>query len=81
MVPIRVDGCAARVVELAKACGLEMVPAGRTFPYGRDPRDRNVRLAPSAPPVDEIRLSGEVLVNCVVLAASERLLRDRGINL
>lgn len=75
------DGCAVRVVELAKACGLEMVPAGRTFPYGRDPRDRNVRLAPSAPPVDEIRLSGEVLANCVVLAAAERLLRDRGINL
>lgn len=75
------DGCAARVVELAKDCGLDMVPAGRTFPYGRDPRDRNLRLAPSFPPVEEIRQSGEVLVSCIVLAASERLLRDRGINL
>ena len=43
------DACAQRVVALAKAAGIEMVPAGRTLPYGRDPRDRNIRIAPSVP--------------------------------
>jgi DNA-binding transcriptional MocR family regulator len=75
------DGCATRVIELARQCGLEMVAAGRTFPYGRDPNDRNIRLAPSFPPVDEICLSGEVIATCTVLAASEKLLRDRGVNI
>jgi DNA-binding transcriptional MocR family regulator len=75
------DGCATRVIELARQCGLEMVAAGRTFPYGRDPNDRNIRLAPSFPPVEEIRLSGEVIAACTVLAASEKLLRDRGVNI
>jgi aspartate/methionine/tyrosine aminotransferase len=75
------DGCATRVVELAAQCGLAMVPAGRTFPHGRDPRDSNIRLAPSFPPVEEVRLACEVIVACTVLAASEKLLRDRGVNL
>ena len=40
------DGCAARVVALAKAAGIAMVPAGQTFPYRKDPRDSNLRIAP-----------------------------------
>jgi DNA-binding transcriptional MocR family regulator len=74
------DGCAKRVVALAKAAGIEMVPAGRTFPYGRDPHDRNIRIAPSFPPADEVRAAAEAIATCVLLAASERLLADRGIN-
>ncbi len=74
------DGCAQRVVALAKAAGIEMVPAGRTFPYGRDGRDRNIRIAPSFPPADEVRAAVEALATCVLLATSERLLADRGIN-
>jgi DNA-binding transcriptional MocR family regulator len=74
------DGCALRVVALAKAAGIEMVPAGRTFPYGRDPRDRNIRIAPSFPPADEVRAAAGALTACVLLATTERLLADRGID-
>jgi DNA-binding transcriptional MocR family regulator len=74
------DGCADRVVTLAKAAGMEMVPAGRTFPYGRDPHDRNIRIAPSFPPVDEIRAAVDALATCILVASSERLLADRGVN-
>jgi DNA-binding transcriptional MocR family regulator len=74
------DGCAKRVVALAKAAGIEMVPAGRTFPYGRDPRDRNIRIAPSFPQAEEVRAAADALATCVLLATSERLLADRGIN-
>lgn len=74
------DGCAGRVVALAKAAGIEMVPAGRTFPYGRDPRDRNIRIAPTWPPAEEVRAAVDALATCVLLATSERLLADRGVN-
>jgi DNA-binding transcriptional MocR family regulator len=74
------DGCAQRVVALAKAAGIEMVPAGRTFPYGRDPRDRNIRIAPSFPPADEVRAAVDALATCVLVATTERLLADRGVN-
>jgi DNA-binding transcriptional MocR family regulator len=74
------DGCAQRVVALAKAAGIETVPAGRTFPYGRDPRDRNIRIAPSFPSATEVRAAVDALATCVLVAASERLLADRGVN-
>jgi DNA-binding transcriptional MocR family regulator len=74
------DACAQRVVALAKAAGIEMVPAGRTFPHGRDPRDRNIRIAPSFPPADEVRAAVDALATCVLVATSERLLADRGVN-
>jgi DNA-binding transcriptional MocR family regulator len=74
------DACAQRVVALAKGAGIEMVPAGRTFPYGRDPRDRNIRIAPSFPPADEVRAAVDALATCVLVATSERLLADRGVN-
>jgi DNA-binding transcriptional MocR family regulator len=74
------DACAQRVVALAKAAGIEMVPAGRTFPYGRDPRDRNIRIAPSFPSADEVRAAVDALATCVLVATTERLLADRGVN-
>jgi DNA-binding transcriptional MocR family regulator len=70
------DACAQRVVALAKAAGIEMVPAGRTFPYGRDPRDRNIRIAPSFPSADEVRAAVDALATCVLVATTERLLAD-----
>jgi hypothetical protein len=56
------------------------VPAGRTFPLGRDPRDRNIRIAPSFPPADEVRAAVDAFATCVLVAATERLLADRGVN-
>ncbi|WP_407642715.1 aminotransferase class I/II-fold pyridoxal phosphate-dependent enzyme [Desertihabitans brevis] len=66
------DGTASRVVELAGAAGIALTPAGASYPYGRDPRDRNIRIAPSFPPEPELAAAMEGLTTCVVLAALEQ---------
>lgn len=68
------DGCAGRVVALAGGAGLTLVKAGATFPYGRDPRDRNIRIAPSFPSLDEVKTAAEGVAVCIRLAVSEALL-------
>jgi len=70
------DGTATRVVELAKGAGIAMTAAGAAFPYGQDPRDRNIRIAPSFPSPDEVAAAMEGLATCVLLAATEKLLND-----
>lgn len=67
------DGCAKRVVELAADAGIALVPAGSTFPYGRDPRDRNIRIAPTYPSLAEVASAAEGVAFCVRLAAAESL--------
>ncbi|MFN8076056.1 MAG: aminotransferase class I/II-fold pyridoxal phosphate-dependent enzyme [Kineosporiaceae bacterium] len=67
-------GTASRVVELAKAAGIALTPAGAPFPYGKDPDDRNIRLAPSFPSVAEIDTAMRGVATCVLLAAAEKLL-------
>jgi DNA-binding transcriptional MocR family regulator len=68
------DGAAAAVVARAARAGVKLTPAGATFPYGRDPRDRNIRLAPTFPSLDEIRQATELFCICVLLEGIERLL-------
>jgi DNA-binding transcriptional MocR family regulator len=68
------DGCAARVVAMAAEAGVRLTRAGATFPYGRDPRDRNIRIAPSLPALEEIREAMELVAICVQRAAVEQLL-------
>jgi DNA-binding transcriptional MocR family regulator len=65
------DGCARRVVQMAAEAGVKLTPAGSTYPYQKDPRDRNIRIAPSFPPVADIRSAMEVLAVCVELASLE----------
>ena len=65
------DGTAARVVQLAAEVGVKLTAAGAPFPHGKDPHDRNVRIAPTFPSPDDIRQATEVLAVCVKLAASE----------
>ncbi len=72
------DGCAARVVALAKEAGIALTPAGASFPHGRDPRDRNIRLAPSLPPLAEVETAMAGVATCVALASAERLTADVG---
>ena len=67
------DGTASRVVELAKAAGIALTPAGSSFPKGDDPDDRNIRLAPTFPVLEEVREAMEAVATCVLLAAAERL--------
>ena len=71
------DGCATEVVRLAGAAGVKVVPAGGTFPYGKDPRDRNIRLAPSMPSIDENRDALEVFCTCVELACADMLRAEK----
>lgn len=67
------DGCAKEVVRLADKAGVKLTGAGATYPYGRDPRDRNIRIAPSMPPLDQIRVAMEVVAICVQLASARKL--------
>jgi DNA-binding transcriptional MocR family regulator len=67
------DGCASRVVALAKDAGIALTPAGASFPHGRDPHDRNIRLAPSFPSLAEVEAAMAGVATCVALAAAERL--------
>ena len=69
-------GLAKTVVGMAADAGVKLTPAGATFPYGRDPEDKNIRIAPSVPTVDEITKATEVFVNCVKLATVNKLLAD-----
>ncbi len=66
------DGCAKTVVGLAADAGVKLTPAGATFPYRRDPRDRNIRIAPSMPSVAEIETAMELVAVCIQLASIDR---------
>ena len=68
------DGCAKEIVAKCKKAGVVMTGAGATFPYGVDPRDRNIRIAPSLPPVEELETAIDVFCTCLKLAALEKLL-------
>jgi len=58
---------------MAGDAGVKLTPAGATFPYGKDPRDRNIRLAPTMPTLDEIRNAMEVFTTCVELVCLRKL--------
>lgn len=68
------EGCAAEIVHLAKECGAKFTPAGATFPYGKDPKDSNIRISPSLPEVEEVGLATELLAICTKLAYVNKLL-------
>jgi DNA-binding transcriptional MocR family regulator len=71
-----IDGTASRVIDLAKGAGIALTAAGSTFPYKRDPHDRNIRLAPSFPSVGELETAVDGLATCVLLAAADKILAD-----
>ena len=68
------DGTADRVVELAGAAGIAMTPAGASYPYGDDPNDRNIRIAPTFPSPADLAVAIDGLATCVLLAAAEQVL-------
>jgi DNA-binding transcriptional MocR family regulator len=60
---------ASKVVQLAKDAGVALTPAGATYPFGQDPNDRNIRISPTRPPLDQVRKAMEVVAVCVALAS------------
>ncbi len=66
-------GTAKRTLELCKEAGVTMTGAGATFPYGRDPADSNIRIAPSLPPVEELEQAMTIFCTCLKMAALEKL--------
>ncbi len=69
------DGCAKAIVGKAKEAGLTMTKAGATFPYGKDPKDSNIRIAPSFPTVEELKVATEIFVLSVKLVSIDKYLR------
>jgi DNA-binding transcriptional MocR family regulator len=66
------EGCARRVIALAKDAGVVLTPAGATHPYGKDPEDRIIRIAPTFPALAEVGQAAEGVAICVLLAAAEK---------
>ena len=71
------EGCAKRTVELLKEAGVVMTAAGATYPYGADPKDSNIRIAPSYPAVEELTVAMELFCLCAELACVEKLLGEK----
>ena len=69
-------GCAKAIVSMCKDLGVVMTGAGATFPYGKDPEDSNIRIAPTFPSVEEMAIAAKVFVLCVKLVSVNKLLSD-----
>ena len=68
-------GCAKEIVAKAKKAGVELTPAGASFPYGNDPEDKNIRIAPSYPALEEITLAAKLFTLCVKLVSVKKFLQ------
>lgn len=71
------NGCAKAIVARCKKAGLVMTGAGATYPYGKDPHDSNIRIAPSYPPLSDLILAMELFALCVKMVSIEKLLADQ----
>ena len=70
-------GCASAIYKLAFDAGLTLTNVGATYPYGKDPKDSNIRIAPSFPDIDSLKLAVERFIVCVKLASVEKILSEK----
>jgi DNA-binding transcriptional MocR family regulator len=70
------EGCASQIIAKCKEAGVVMTEAGATYPYGKDPYDRTIRIAPSFPTPDEMQQAAELFTLCVKLVSVNKLLED-----
>jgi DNA-binding transcriptional MocR family regulator len=68
-------GCAQEVVNKAAAAGVKLTPAGATFPYGKDPENKIIRIAPSFPSAADVRTAMELVAICIQLVSIDKLLK------
>ena len=71
------EGCAKAIVSMCKDAGVTMTGAGAPFPYGKDPKDNIIRIAPTFPTLEELKKAAEVFVLCVRLASVNKLLESK----
>lgn len=71
------DGCAKEIIEKTKEAGVKMTPAGSTYPYGKDPHDSNIRIAPSFPTVEELEIATYIFALSVKLVSVNKLLSQK----
>ncbi len=71
------DGCASKIVKMAADAGLKLTPAGSTYPYHKDPRDRNIRIAPTFPPIEELEAAIRIFCCCVRIVSIEKILETK----
>lgn len=71
------EGCAKAIVAKAKKAGVVMTPAGATYPYGKDPMDSNIRIAPTYPPISELEVAAKLFALCVKLVSVEKILESK----
>ena len=70
------NGCAKSIVAKCKEAGVTLTGAGATFPYGKDPDDRNIRIAPSFPTPKEMEQAADIFVLCVKIVSIEKMLAE-----
>jgi DNA-binding transcriptional MocR family regulator len=71
------EGCAKKIVSLAKEAGVKMTGAGATFPYKKDPKDNNIRIAPTVPALEELETAMRLFCTCVKIISIEKILQNR----
>ena len=71
------EGCAKAIVAKAKKAGVTMTPAGAPYPYGKDPKDSTIRIAPSYPTTEDLKMATDIFVTCVKLVSIEKILENK----
>ena len=71
------EGCAKAIIKMAKECGVTLTGAGAPFPYGKDPKDSIIRIAPSYPTLEELKAATEIFILCVKICSIQKITSEK----